>query len=83
MVNANTMNWMYKVFVGAGVSATLGILTFMGNGIVNNDRENTKQHIEIRKEVDAKIEPIRSIVTDIRLEQMEQKVMLKGIAAKL
>ena len=81
---------IYKIFIGAGVSATLGILTFMGNGIVNNDKENTNQHIIMRGErafgdlaVTEKIDKVEDIVTDIRLEQTEQRVLLQGIAGKL
>ena len=81
---------LYKIFIGAGVSATLGILTFMGNGIVNNDKENTSQHIIIRQEraagdlaVTEKIDKVEDIATSIRLEQTEQRVLLQGIAGKL
>ena len=87
---ANGAFSIYKIFIGAGVSATLGILTFMGNGIVNNDKENTNQHIIIRQEraagdlaVTEKIDKVEDIATSIRLEQTEQRVLLQGIAGKL
>ena len=86
LINGN----IYKIFVGGGISATLALLGFMGNGIVNNDRSNVIQHIEIRKEmmqgdmaVTAKIDKVQDIVTDIRLKQTEQKVLLKEIKGKL
>ena len=88
MINGNFS--LYKIFIGAGVSATLGLLTFMGNGIVNNDKVNVSEHIAIRSEqvtadraIYGKMDKVKDIVTDIRLEQVEQRIMLKGIAQKL
>jgi len=86
LINGN----LYKIFVGGGISATIGILGFMGNGIVNNDKVNTSQHIEIRREsitgdilITNKLDKVKDIATDIRLEQVEQRTILKGIASKL
>ena len=74
---------LYKIFIGAGVSATLGILTFMGNGIVGNERRNVDQHREIRKESIASVNDVKNLVTDVRIEQSEQRIILRGIANKL
>ena len=64
-------------------AAMIAILGFMGKGIVDNDKLNTKQHIEIRKEqaqgdkeVHAHIEQVKDKITDIRLEQMEQRTIM-------
>ena len=61
----------------------IAILGFMGKGIVDNDRINEQQHIEIRKEVQqgdkevhAHISQVKDRITDIRLEQMEQRGMM-------
>jgi len=61
-----------------------GILTFMGYGIVNNDIRNTKDHISIRKdmvemdkELNDKVEEVKDIVTDVRLEQRELTTIVK------
>ena len=63
-----------------------GVISFMGYGIVNNDIRNTGQHIEIRKEVaigdeknEEKIDEVKEIVTDIRLEQKEMIVTQRMI----
>jgi hypothetical protein len=81
---------LYKIFVGGGISATLALLGFMGNGIVDNDRNNVKQHIDIRREmiegdmdIHKNLDRVKDIVTDIRLEQTEQRVLLRGISEKL
>ena len=80
---ANGAFSIYKIFIGAGVSATLGLLTFMGNGIVSNDKTNTKEHTNIRREAVEAIDEVKDIATEIRIEQSEQRIMLKGIAQKL
>ena len=55
----------------------------MGKGIVDNEKRNVDQHIEIRKEQAAgdavvrnEVEEIKDTVVDIRLEQMEHKGIL-------
>jgi len=74
--------------IGAAVPPTImiAILGFMGKGIVDNDKLNTVQHIEIRKEqvigdimVQEKVEEVKDIVTDIRLEQRTIAETLKRI----
>jgi len=81
---------LYKIFIGAGVSATLGLLTFMGNGIVNNEVRNVTQHNEIRKEIYSgdtlvrdKLEKIDDDITLIKIEQKESQTILKNIEKKL
>ena len=81
---------LYKLFIAGGVSATVALLTFIGNGVVNNEVRNVTQHREIRKEMvlgDSQIrdglEKVKDIVTDIRLEQVEQRTLLKEIEKKL
>lgn len=81
---------LQKILIGGGVSAAIGITSFMGYGIVNNDVRNTTQHIDIRreaieadKEIDHSIDKVKEIVTDIRIEQSEQRVILHTIAEKL
>lgn len=81
---------LYKLFVGAGISATLGLLGFMGNGIVNNEIRNVKQHTEIRREMVIgdrsaldRVDKVKDIVTDIRIEQNQQRVLLNDIKSKL
>lgn len=81
---------LYKIFVGAGVSATLALLTFIGNGVVNNEVRNVTQHREIRKEmlsadkdISNSLDRVKDIVTDIRLEQVDQRAILKQIEKKL
>ena len=81
---------LIKVYVGGAISASIGLASFMGYGIVNNDIRNTTQHREIRKEmiisdkeIDKSIEKVSDIVIDIRMEQVEQREILKGIASKL
>lgn len=70
-------------------TAMIAILGFMGKGIVDNDRTNTQQHIEIRKEMIAgdaivkeKVDDVKDIVTDIRLEQRSIIETLKRIEHK-
>lgn len=67
-----------------GIIFGSGLLGFMGYGIVNNDIRNTKDHIEIRKEQLAgdkdnreKLNVVKDIVTDIRIEQREMHTILK------
>lgn len=81
---------LYKVFIGGGVTATLALLTFMGNGVVNNEVRNVQQHREIRKEIAAgdmavrdSVDKIKDIVTDIRIDQVEQRSILREIEKKL
>jgi len=68
----------------------LAILGFMGKGIVDNDKVNTTQHIEIRKEqvhgdyiVRDKIDNVHDKVTNVLLKQTEQRVLLEEIRGKL
>jgi len=79
-----------KLLIGGGISGCIALLGFMGSGIVTNDRNNTTQHIEIRREslggdleINRSVEKVKDIVTEIRLEQAEQRVILQGIAKKL
>ena len=88
MMNGNFS--LYKVFVAGGITVTTSILVFMGNGVVDNEVRNVEQHREIRKElvggdkaVLEKVDKVEDIVTDIRLEQTEQRALLNGIASKL
>lgn len=81
---------LYKIFIGAGVSATIGILTFMGNGIIDNEVRNVTQHNEIRKEIYSgdmavreKLDRVEDIVTEIKLDQRETQTMIKNIGKKL
>jgi len=74
-----------------GIIFTSGILTFMGYGIVNNDIRNQKEHTDIRKEhvairkemfeadrrLNEKVEEVKDIVTDVRLEQRELTTIIK------
>ena len=64
----------------------IGILGFMGGGIVENDRLNTSEHTSIRREivvgdeaVISKVDNVKDIVTDIRLEQRTIIESLKRI----
>ena len=75
----------------------VAVIGFMGKGMVDNEKANDRQHIEIhaadvmiRKEIHDgdekvrdKMEVINEKTTDIRIEQSEQRVLLEGIAAKL
>jgi len=79
-----------KIIIGGAVSALIAILGFMGGGIVKNDNKNTVSHTEIRKEmlvgdtaVRRTVDKVEDIVTDIRIEQTEQRVILQTIAGKL
>ena len=65
-------------------------LPFMGYGIINNEVRNVGEHTDIRKEIHQavgqateKVDAVEDIVTDIRLEQREQKVIQKAILDKL
>jgi hypothetical protein len=75
MTNGN----ITKIIIGGGMA----LLTFMGYGIVDNEIRNVNDHKEIRKEVVVAVNEVKDIVTDVRLEQREQRVLLKGIASKL
>ena len=79
MVNGN----LTKIVIGGSATMFLTVLGFMGNGIVENEQRNVSEHIEIRKEAVEAIGEVKNIVTDVRLEQREQGILLKGIAAKL
>lgn len=76
-----------KTSLSVGGVILVGILSFMGNGIVENDRRNTEDHKKIRKEVTEKIEEVKDITTDIRLEQrtlgVELKYAIKDLEKKL
>ncbi len=79
-----------KIIIGVVSSAGIALFSFMGYGIVNNDVRNSNDHIEIRREylvgdvaVTRKIEKVQDTVTDIRLKQTEQRVLLQFIADKL
>jgi len=68
----------------------LAILGFMGKGIVDNEKANDDQHIEIRKEqvagdyiVRGKIDDVDDKVTSVLLKQTEQRVILEEIKGKL
>ena len=86
MLNGNTLKT-----IGAALPPTImiAIIGFIGKGVVDNDRINNSQHIEIRKEqiegdavTTEKIDDVKEIVTDIRLEQRTITEMLKRIEAK-
>jgi len=47
--------------------------------IKTNDKLNTKDHKEIRKEYRDKIDGVKDIVTEIRLEQREMLTILKKL----
>ena len=86
MINGN----LTKIFVGGAVTVGISIVSFMGYGIVNNDVRNTTGHVEIRremlisdKEIDRNIDRVKDIVTDVRLEQVEQRGILERIEGKL
>lgn len=90
-----------KIIGGVSTAVLLTVLGFMGNGIVSNDVRNTEAHTKITNgyhtedvRVLEKVEKVKDIVTnirieqtqmysDIRLEQHEQKVLLQSIAGKL
>jgi len=55
----------------------------MAKGIIDNDRQNTRDHVLIRNEFNEKVEEIKDITTDIRLIQREQMVMQKTILERL
>ncbi len=74
---------LYKTFVAGGITLTISLMGFMGKGIVDNERRNVDDHKEIRRETTLKIDRVKDIVTDIRIEQTEQRVLLQGIASKL
>jgi len=70
----------------AGILATLVILIAlptMAKGIIDNDRQNTRDHVLIRNEFNEKVDEIKDITTDIRLIQREQIVMQKTILERL
>ena len=76
-----------KILIGGTITIFVTILSFMGKGIVDNDVRNSNEHTTIRKEiVEAttknanKIEAVKDIVTDIRIEQREMVTILKGLA---
>lgn len=86
MINGN----LNKILITSGIATLTGILSFMGGGIVSNDVRNTAQHTAIRKEMVSadlatldKIDKVKDIVTDIRLEQAEQRGLLNDIKGKL
>ena len=63
----------------------IAILGFMGKGIVDNDRRNTNEHTNIRreviqgdKEVHANIGRVKDIVTNIDKQQTEQRVIMQS-----
>ena len=62
-------------------------LPTMAKAIIDNDRRNTDQHIGIKAEmierdekITEKMESVKDIVTDIRIEQREQMTILRSIA---
>ena len=82
-------NIAFKAVIGTLFGS--GILAFMGYGIINNEIRNVKEHTEIRKEqvnirreanegderLNKKIDEVKKIVTDVRLEQRELTTIVK------
>ena len=87
---ANGNGWVAKTLIGGAVSLISGGMFVMGNGIIDNDRNNTEQHIKIRqeiiqgdKEVREKLNVVKDIAIDIRLEQRELSNELKHTLEKI
>lgn len=74
---------MAKAVVGIGGTILVAILSFMGYGIVNNEERNVKTHTAILETVNVKVDRLKDVVIDVRLEQMEQRGYLERIEAKL
>ena len=79
MINGTLMKWT----IGGSISGIVALLSFMGYGIVGNEVRNIVDHKEIREEVIEKVDRLRDVVVDVRLEQMEQRGFLERIEAKL
>ena len=75
MSNSTIIKW--------AVGGSISLLSFMGYGIVGNEVRNIGEHTEIRKEVVEKVDMLKDVVTDVRLEQMEQRGILERIEDKL
>lgn len=83
-----------KIVAGALSTVLISILAFMGNGIVDNDVRNVRDHTAIREERTAevrrvesdlykKIEQVKDIVTDVKLEQREMITVQRMILAEI
>ena len=79
-LNGTTLLWGAIGSVG-GLMITISI--FAGNHIISNDKVNTDEHIQIRREFNTKVDGIKDSITDVRIEQMEQKTILRRIEEKL
>lgn len=85
MIHGN--GWVLKTALGGGITVWIAITSFMGTSVVRNRELNIADHTVIRSEmvnrdekIGDKIENVKDIVTDIRVEQREQMMILKELA---
>lgn len=74
-----------KIIIGSLISIPVAVMGFMGKGIVDNDVRNTAQHVEIRKEQTSnykelrnRMEDVKDIVIESKMEQRELSHFLKS-----
>ena len=87
MAETNGKNKWIMWLVGLLATLILVItLPTMASAIWTNDRRNTDQHEVIKKTmierdeaIVEKVEAVKDIVTDIRIQQMEQMTILKRL----
>ena len=85
----NLLNTLKTAGAIAPPAIIIALVGFVGKGVVDNDRRNTDEHIEIRREmvagdarVTGKVDLVKDIVSDIRIEQRVMLETLKRIEAK-
>jgi len=66
----------FKLVTGALLTITIGVLTFMGNGVVANERRNVDDHTAIRGEYKSEDVALKdTLMGEIKEIRLEQKVM--------
>lgn len=71
-------NLAVKILAGFVTVAIVGVFSFMGSSIDANEKTNTKDHINIRKEAENGKDNLRKeLMSKIEAVQMEQKAMRK------
>ena len=71
-------NLAIKILGGFVTVAIIGTSTFMGRAIDANDKANTKDHVDIRKEAEQGKDKVRKeLMSEIALLRTEQRVMRK------
>ncbi len=72
-----------RIMVGSSITGMIGLLSFMGNGIIVNDKASRARDIKLEERSSEFKQIVNEKLTDIRLEQRTISVTLKNIEKKI